>query len=275
MNHDTPANPKFAALQTVLGLARYEAVGVLESIWIMTRTSLPQGNIGLYSNIRIAASIGWTGDPDALIDGLVETGWLDLHPEHRLVVHGWAEHAPQYLKRRLNRKGLDFISDNLTSHDYPVTSHELATTINNTQMASHVMNKEHNITEHNISKDSLVGLATDPPAEKYDIEIQEFVEAWNEMASGAGLPTMREIGSRRPELVRRLRSPQWRSDWRSALILVPQSDFLCGRKRGSDYRCTPDFFLKPKSVEKILSGNYTSGCTEPQQPLDLGFGEME
>jgi hypothetical protein len=36
---------------------------------------------------------------------LVETGWLDEHAEHRLVVHDWHQHAPNWVKGVVARQG--------------------------------------------------------------------------------------------------------------------------------------------------------------------------
>ena len=154
MNHDCPANPKFGALQAALNLERYEVVGILESLWILVRASLPQGNIGKYSNERIAASIGWRKSPDELVNQLVITGWLDEHPEHRLVVHDWGEHAPQYIRRRLERNGLRFANehDTMTSHDYTqlaMTSHDYP----KLAMASIGNETKPNQTKRNVKKD--------------------------------------------------------------------------------------------------------------------------
>lgn len=110
--------------------------------------------------------------------------------------------------------------------------------------------------------------------EKHSADIEAFHEAWNEMAAANGLATIRDITPRLPELRARLKSKPWRESWREALAMVPQSDFLCGRQRGSEWRITPDFFIRPKSVEKILSGNYhprNGSAAQPELTLeDMG-----
>jgi hypothetical protein len=42
-------------------------------------------------------------DPDRLIGALVQSGHLDEHPEHRLLVHDWNQHADYNTKRKVAR----------------------------------------------------------------------------------------------------------------------------------------------------------------------------
>lgn len=58
------------------------------------------------------------GDPDQLVHFLVETRFMDAHPEHRLVVHDWHEHAPNGIKAQLmrTRKGFATGPERATEH---------------------------------------------------------------------------------------------------------------------------------------------------------------
>jgi hypothetical protein len=47
----------------------------------------------------IADGIGWDGDPDQLVNALVQSGWLDECSCHRLRVHDWPEHADGPVRR--------------------------------------------------------------------------------------------------------------------------------------------------------------------------------
>ena len=111
MKSGTLTKVKFARLARELGgLPRWQAVGILESIWNLTVENAPQGDIGRFSNADIAAAIEWSGDPDKLITALVKTRWLDEHAEHRLIVHDWAQHAPDFVKKRLKYQGLECVT---------------------------------------------------------------------------------------------------------------------------------------------------------------------
>lgn len=105
MKHQTPTSLKFKKLARRLGLRVYEAVGVLEMLWIVTQREAPRGDVGKLDNEELAIELDWPGDADELVEALVATGWLDACPQHRLVVHGWAEHAPRYVHGIVARKG--------------------------------------------------------------------------------------------------------------------------------------------------------------------------
>ncbi len=65
----------------------------------------PQGDIGRYSDKRIAAALDWTGPVQKLMQSLTTTGWVDFDKSTRLVVHDWCEHADRSTLQRLSRQG--------------------------------------------------------------------------------------------------------------------------------------------------------------------------
>lgn len=99
---------KFRKLKLSLRMPQYAVIGLLESLWMFTSKNSPEGDIGKHSNDDIACMVEWEGDPDELIAVLVKCEWLDEHPEHRLIVHDWSEHAPNWLKGNLARHGRQF-----------------------------------------------------------------------------------------------------------------------------------------------------------------------
>jgi hypothetical protein len=101
---------KFKKLQRMLSLKLWECVGLLEMLWTVTAKNAQAGDIGKYSNEEIAAGIEWERDADELITALVACRWIDEHPEHRLIVHDWHEHAPNYIKGGMSKGGKDFAS---------------------------------------------------------------------------------------------------------------------------------------------------------------------
>ena len=101
-------NVKFLRLKRRLKLAHWQAVGLLESLWLFTQANAPAGDVGRHSNEDIAASIEWDGDADSLIESLVECGWIDDDEDHRLLIHDWADHVPTYLKGAMAKHGKDF-----------------------------------------------------------------------------------------------------------------------------------------------------------------------
>lgn len=110
MKATTTASIKFMRLKRKLALPHWQAVGLLESLWVFAMANAMDGAIGRHSNEDIAAALEWSGDPDQMILALVETGWLDRHPDARLAIHDWEEHCPTYVKGIMSRKGKSFVS---------------------------------------------------------------------------------------------------------------------------------------------------------------------
>lgn len=99
---------KFLKLKRALGLSHFATVGLLESTWMFALKNAPRGDIGRHSNEDIACMIEWDGDPDELIDALVKYQWFDRHPDYRLVIHDWSDHAPKWLKGNVASHGKQF-----------------------------------------------------------------------------------------------------------------------------------------------------------------------
>jgi hypothetical protein len=110
-----PEHPKTKRLAKCLQQPPCVAVGVLELLFHATAKYARTGNIGRWTNAEIAEGCGWDGDPDQLVNALIECGWLDLHPEHRLVVHDWHDHADQSVIKTIRRNGEEFVSDSIPS----------------------------------------------------------------------------------------------------------------------------------------------------------------
>jgi hypothetical protein len=93
MKTGTIEHPKMLNLADHLGIEIFAAVGLMETLWHWTRRYATPGNIGKHSNRSIARGVGWAGDADVLIDGLVRCGWVDRHEHFRLIIHHWSHHA--------------------------------------------------------------------------------------------------------------------------------------------------------------------------------------
>jgi hypothetical protein len=100
---------KLKKLQRRLKLPLWQAIGLLETLWKVTESDAPAGDIGKHSNADLALAIEWEGDADELISALLECGWLDASDKYRLAVHNWPVHAPNYLKGGFAKNGKTFI----------------------------------------------------------------------------------------------------------------------------------------------------------------------
>jgi hypothetical protein len=113
MKRGGPEHPKTKLLAKSLGLPRYAAVGILECLFHEAAKHARTGNIGKWSNAEIAESVGFDGDPEVLVAALVTCRWLDEHPEHRLVIHDWHDHADNGVKKTVMRNGESFVSGHI------------------------------------------------------------------------------------------------------------------------------------------------------------------
>jgi hypothetical protein len=110
MKRRTPDHPKTLDLVDALGCSRIEAVGILELLWHFTIYFAPAGDVGRWSNARIASGIRWSGDPDTLVAALVKVRWLEEAVPGRLRVHEWYEHADDAVHMALARAGRRFVT---------------------------------------------------------------------------------------------------------------------------------------------------------------------
>ena len=112
MKRGGPNHPKTYALAEALGIRRAHAVGILEMLFHFAAQYAPEGDIGRYSDKRIAAAVDWGASVSRLIDSLAVTGWIDTHPGVGWVIHGWSEHADRSVVQRLTRVGKKPIQSN-------------------------------------------------------------------------------------------------------------------------------------------------------------------
>lgn len=109
MKRGTPFHPKTLDLAGRLGVERWGAVGVLESLWHFAGQYARRGDVGRHSDQSIAAGIGWTGDATQLVEALIGAGWLDRCECHRLRVHDWEQHADQAVHKTKEIENQGFI----------------------------------------------------------------------------------------------------------------------------------------------------------------------
>ena len=95
-------------LANLLGIPRYQAVGLLEMLWHWTARYSPRGDIGRWPDQEIAKGATWDGDAAKLISALHESGWIDSDDTYRFLIHDWPDHCEQSVKKYLARHKLRF-----------------------------------------------------------------------------------------------------------------------------------------------------------------------
>lgn len=108
-------HPKIFHLAHLLQTDRWQARGLVESIFIVTGQFAIRGNIGHLRNQAIACKIDYKGDADHMVRCLVDSGWVDEHPEHRLVVHNWHKHCSPWVKGSVSQMDAGFVGNGPSS----------------------------------------------------------------------------------------------------------------------------------------------------------------
>ena len=314
MIHTTRQTAKFRKLvrwlrpqlveQGVLISVETIAVGLLEGLWHLTISSAQRGDLGAdLENIDIADGIGWYGDEDAIVDALVDSGWLDRCPKYRLVVHNWEKSGPQFIKRNIARKGGYVVAQAPLNDSSERLSGACAT--ETTQVSGQA--RTPNLTKPNQTKPDLVALrssgddggtlvddsesesiedpdavppATDllgdpivpddvPPLQPPAIKPDDVVTAWN--ASGATTAVRKLSDARRAKLRTRLKDPSW--PWEAAIAKLPIPN-----TKTFDWQPSFDWLIEnDTNADKLVEGNYDRGSPVSGgttfKPNNKKFGE--
>ena len=95
---------KTLKLSARLGISRTLAIGHLVTFWLWAVDNAPDGDLTGLDPQVIAFGAEWEGDPNAFLEAMVDTGWID-EAEGRLLIHHWDEYAGRLIERReANRK---------------------------------------------------------------------------------------------------------------------------------------------------------------------------
>lgn len=108
MKANLPGHPKLKALRRRLGVSIPTAIGHLELLWAATAQYATGGDVGRFDDDDIEEFVGWEGEPGAFVAACIEAGFLVRCTAHRLVVHDWPEHCPEYVRKRMTRSNEQF-----------------------------------------------------------------------------------------------------------------------------------------------------------------------
>jgi len=121
---DALNHPKTIELAVQLGVCIPQAIGHLELLWAFVAQKTPRGNIGRWSDAVIAHAAQWSEEPEAFAKALIVSGFCDEHDEHRIVIHDWSEHCPNWVRAKLKKERKEFISTDLSKDlSKDITSH--------------------------------------------------------------------------------------------------------------------------------------------------------
>jgi hypothetical protein len=94
---------KMRRLARALQVPLYAANGLVMRLLHFTADHAPRGDVGRFNDQDIADACCWDREPAELVGGFTESGWLDRHPQCRLAVHDWYEHAEDSVHARVWR----------------------------------------------------------------------------------------------------------------------------------------------------------------------------
>ena len=109
MKLDALDHPKTFDFAARLDVSMPTALGHLELFWAFVAKKTPQGDVGKWPDGAIARSCYWEGDPDQFIESLVGAGFVMRDDSHRLVVHDWADHMPNWVRAKLKKEGVSVV----------------------------------------------------------------------------------------------------------------------------------------------------------------------
>lgn len=101
-------HPKLYDLMDRLNCSRPTAIGYLTLLFDFASDQAPEGDIGKWTDAAIAHACDFSGDVSALTSALIESGWLDVDKESRVLIHDWAEHCENWVRARLKNTGRTF-----------------------------------------------------------------------------------------------------------------------------------------------------------------------
>jgi hypothetical protein len=250
MIHTTRQSPKFTKLvRRLRGLVSCPlvdvetiAVGMLERLWHVAIAGAQRGDVGRFDNESLAESIGWFGDADEIVRLLVDTGWLDVCEEHRLLIHGWEEHSPGFIRRNISRKGgfaKRAVKRPLNDSGEQVSDHLT------TQVSAQAVTP--NLTKPNLTKPNH---SFSSKNDEDSVKPMEVMEVWNQ--SKASTKVKKLTDDRRAKIRTRLNDPDW--PWREAIELLPIPNT-------DRFNWQPDFdwlIANGTNAIKLIEGKYNT-----------------
>jgi len=274
MKRDALNHPKMLDFASRLDIQRSHAIGMLTLLFDFTSQYAPQGDIGKHRDGAIARACEWMGNADEFVTALVESGWIDKSatPGVRLRVHDWPEHCEQWVKLKLTKLKLDFLSE-YSAVDSPPMQEGLA--IAEPISVATAESIAEPIADGSASRDlAKPSLAKPSPGEAYpslaktsqailtsgDAAIaagasglhSEILDEWNRLMEQSCKMTPKRLKA----LKLRLKDKAWAEHWRDAIAKAAASDFCHGLGDKGWIADFEWFVIRPDSVTKLVEGKY-------------------
>ncbi len=107
--HESVDGPKLRNLFKKLGCSKFEAIGILNFLWFWGLANAEKDGLILYADEEdierylYGAGAGCKLAPKAVVDALIETGWIDRTP-NGMCIHDWEVWQEQWYKAKDKRE---------------------------------------------------------------------------------------------------------------------------------------------------------------------------
>ena len=98
-----PAHRKTLAAADALDMHPVHFMGHIITFWLWALDNVPDGNLDEVSARMIARAAQWEGDPDTLLNTLIEVGFID-QDDDGLAIHDWYDYAGKLMEQRAKER---------------------------------------------------------------------------------------------------------------------------------------------------------------------------
>lgn len=247
MRNNLWASFKVVRMALRLGVPRSQVIGALNGAWMMADEHSEDGVLEMENAAEVIDAFVEVQGFSAAMESV---GWLQIDG-NQVTFPRFDEHNSKTAKRRADdqKRKKTKRSDDMSALLRTSVRKTSASCGQNADQRREEKSREEKNRKQEEGEGS--GEPPTPPPSR-----EEFQSAWNEAAERHGWATMRAFTEKRATAFRtRCRDPDWCEHWREALAEAEQSPFCCGENdRG--WTATPDFFLRPDTLTKLLEGAF-------------------
>ena len=258
MKIDCVGHIKTLKLKRELQLPRWQVIGLLETLFNFAMINADDGGVGRYSNDEIALYMEYFDDADKLVAALETSGFLEPCEENRLKIHDWAEHAPKFLKDRLDKRAKrNGDTPRQDATDCDTTRQDAAGSEKSEEIAPSIVKpiEDKPLDSVSLNSNPVTGESQIEPTEE---QLLQLIKDWNEKASQhPKRMQLRASHKVTPKLLRQIdQLPlMWFEQYKTALTPFP---LPCFDYPGA-WRPNFDWFVGFDKKERIVVQNILDG----------------
>lgn len=251
-------HPKTKKLARLLSVSLPAAVGHLHYFWWWALDFAQDGVLDKYDAADLAEAMEWKGDEQALLDALIESGYVD-DTELGIVIHDWGVYAGKLLERRAKDRARKRAA--AEEAGVPKTfrrssagkAAEVAKNLTDSFVTNQPTNSTNQPTVQNRPTEGEPTKSAPPPPDP--TPYAEIVALYHEICSS--FSQLRSIGDKRKKAI----AARWKEygndldTFRELFSLAEASDFLKG-KNVKNWTADFDWLLNSANMAKVLEGKY-------------------